>query len=490
MLGELRATMGDADGAAVSWRAVLDLPGLSPTVHADAALGLARVQLGAGDAVTALELAQAWLVRTDDAAQQVQLMQVQVQALKALGRTDEASELSEQMLATAGDDVDAAFTARLELASERINAGEYDRAIQLYRALAEEAQDRPTKAAMALSEAQALAQSGALGAARAQYQGVADSYPELSETLFEVRMGLAWLARLEGDPDRALEIYAGLKGAESGSEVWRMEQIAQTLVEAGRDDDAEAAWKRLLNRYAGTAEAEIAGFNGLAALYHARDELDAALNLYERVAKVAREPSQRDWARLHAATIRAEKGEGEDAFFELDALQKTTPDPEVRLQAKLVMASVYVERGRPDQALELLDGVDASGLGPAYVASLTQARVVALLAKGRVDDAVREWEAVLASYADADDAATPARLGLADLAVLSGESERALALFDDAFGATGDRFYQAWSLLGKANALAAAGRTTEAVGVYDRIVTDYADQGPMADAARQAREGI
>ncbi len=489
-LGELRASINDPEGAAGAWRAVLALDDLGTAVHTDAALGLARARLAVGDATEALSLAQTWLGRTDDPAQQVQLMQVQVQALKALGRTDEASRLSQQMLTTAGDDIDAAFTARLELASEKINAGEFDQAIQLYRALAAEAQDRPTQAAMALSEAQALAQSGDVAAARAQYQGIAREYPELAETVFEVRMGLAWLARLEGEPERGLEIYAGLRGPDPGSEIWRMEQIAQTLTEAGRDDDAEAAWKRLLNRYAGNQDAEVAGFNGLAALYRARDDLAGALDLYERVAEKARDPAQRDWARLHAATLRMEMGEAEDAFFELDALQKTTTDPEVRLQARLDMASVYLELGRPDQALELLAGIDATTLGPAYVASLAQRRVEALLSKGRLEDAAREWETVLQHFADADDAATPARIGLADLAVQSGEPERAMALFDEAFEATRDRFYQAWSLLGKANALARAGRTSEAVALYDRILEDYADQGSMADAARDARQGI
>jgi uncharacterized protein YjbI with pentapeptide repeats/tetratricopeptide (TPR) repeat protein len=486
-LGEIRSSIGDSEGSAEAWRAVLAMPGLPTSTQVDAAVGLARAQLNVGNATGAFELSEHWLGRCEYPAQKVQLMQVQVQALKALGRLEEASRLSKQMLEAAGDDVDAVFTARLELASERINSGEFDEAIALYRALGAEAQDRPTQAAMALSEAQVLAQSGRLDASRALYQQVAQDWSELSETVFDVRMGLAWLARLEGEPEKALVVYAGIKGPDIGSEIWLMGQIAQTLTEAGRDDDAQAAWKRLLNRYSGNAEAEVAGFNGLAAFHHAKDEMELALNLYERVAKKALDPSQRDWARLNAATIRTEMGDSEDAFFDLDALQKTTADPEVRLQAKLVMTGIYMELGRPDQALKLLEGVDAGALGPAYVASLTQCRVQALLAKGEIDEAARAWEAVLSEFGNADDAATPARLGLADLAVQMGEVERALVLYDEAFEATRDRFYQAWALLGKANALKSEGRTTEAIELYDRIVEDYADQGAMADAAREAR---
>ncbi len=489
-LGELRAAMGDPAGSAAAWRSVLALTGLPSTTHADAALGLARSHLEQGEPTEALLLAETWEARTEEPAQQVQLMQVQAQALKALGRNDEASRLSRQMLVTAGDDVDAAFTARLELAAEHVQVGEFEQAIALYSVLGSEARDRPTQAAMALSEAQVTAQSGDLGNARSQYEGIAREWPELSETVFEVRMGLAWLSRLEGDTDQAIEIYAGLKGPDPGSEIWRMEQIAQTLVESGRDSDAEASWKRLLNRYSGNRDAEIAGFNGLAALYHSRDELDAAHNLYERVAKKAQEPSQRDWARLNAATVRFERGEQEDAFFELDAIQKTTADPEVRLQAALVMSSIFLELGRPDQALDLLEEMDPSPLGPAYVASFTQRRVEALLAKGQLAEAAEAWEGVLVAFGDSDDAASPARIGLADLAVQSGQSDRALALFDEAFGSTGDRFYQAWSLLGKADALAGSGRTGEAVVLYERIEEDYSDQGSMVDAARQARSGI
>jgi len=325
---------------------------------------------------------------------------------------------------------------------------------------------------------------------RQAYDAVLSEYGELAETVFEAQMGLAWLSRIEGDVEGALERYARLEGPDAGSEIWRMEQVAQALGEAGRDSDAEAAWKRLLNRYSGDPDAEVAGFNGLAALYHARDEFQAARNLYERVAEKARDPSQRDWARLNAATLRAEMGDREDAFFDLDAVQKTTMDPEVRLQAQIVMAGVYLDLGRPDQALGLLEGVEADDLGPAYVASLTQRRVEGLLAKGEVDEAWEAWGRVLARYGDSDDAATPARIAMADLAVQRGQPERALELFDEAYGATRDRFYQAWSLLGKAHALAGQGRTEEAVALYERIVEDYAEQASMADAAREARTGL
>jgi tetratricopeptide (TPR) repeat protein len=281
-----------------------------------------------------------------------------------------------------------------------------------------------------------------------------------------------------------------LEGPDIGSEIWRLEQLAGAWSDLGEDAEAEATYRGLLGSFAGHPAAEIAGRNGLAGLMRAKGELEMARGFYRQVAEAATDASQRDWALLNSATILEEQGRLDDAFFALRSLQRNTSDPEVRLQARLGMAAVYLEKGRAEMALELLEGEDASDLGPAWVASMAQIRVAARVASNDLDGAEREWQEVLDDYGQLDDAASQARLGIAEVALQKGEFSRAVALADRVLETSPDRFYQAQAILGKARALGSAGEGERALSLLDALLRDYSDQPEMLEAARELRRGI
>lgn len=482
---ELLETSGDPTAAREAYQELLDGRALSLTDREDAAVGLARSTLQLGDAESALAVTERFesLIRTRTTL--AGLLQVRAQALRALGRSAEADAMAERILTLAGDDGDAAFSARMEQANGRLNEGEYDEAIALYRALIEEVEDRPTVAALENSVAQALLASGDTEAAEAAYLEVAERYSDLAEAVFTAGMGLADVDRRRGEPEAAVERYRSLEAPDAGSDVWRLGQLAAALSASGDDDGAEAIYKSLINDHAADPRAQAAGRMGWAGLLHARDEFQLARELYLKVAEQSPDPVEREWAQLRAANTLADEGDDEQALEALGALIASSKDPEVTLQARLGSAAILLEQGEAEAGLELLEGLDVSPLGPAWVASLVQQRVACLVVMDEHERARQEWQQVLGRWGELDDAASQARLGLGDLSVETGDTEAALERYDQVLDSSEDRHYQARAVLGRASAYRAAGRVSDARGEYQRLVEQYPDQGELAATAER-----
>jgi tetratricopeptide (TPR) repeat protein len=393
-------------------------------------------------------------------------------------------------LEVAGDDEDAVMVAQLELARNRANEGDFSGAIALYSAMGERVTDRPTQAAMQLSIAQVHAQSGDTRAARIAYETVLARYGNLVDTRFECQMGLAHVDRLEGKTASALERYGAVEAADVGSDIWRLEQLAQTHWELDDAQAARQAYEYIQDRYPDQAAALTASKNGLANIARAAGDLELARGLFNQVAELARESSQREWAKLSAAGILSEQGRYDDAFFALREVVATTSDPEVTLHAKLGMAAVFQEKGRFEQALELLDTADVDNLGPAWAASLTQAQVSSELALGKLDTAEARWLDLLNHWSDHDEAKSQAQLGLAEIALQKGKHQEAIQLFTAVAEGSMDRFFQVQARIGLGRVLVANGQPKEAADRLEAVLRDYPDQPEMLGVAQATLDGM
>ena len=350
-LAELAESGGELEDALDAYQSLLQEEDLPTRSQWEVALGLARVHLGLGHLEAGLAVLERWKEEVDDATVRIGMLQLQVRALQGLGRGEEASELSGQLVEEAGDDEEAAQMARLEIAHEQLNRGEFEEAIAAYRAIGRTTRDRPTQAAMRLSVGRAQVAAGRADQARASYQGVLSEYSDLVESVFEAQMGICDADRLKGDLEAAARRYLEMRGPDVGSEVWRREQLAQVRMEQGQPEVARGLFEDILRDYPDHGAALATARNGLAGLLRGQGDLEQARGLYRQVSKSAADPALRDWARLHAAQIQFEQGQVDDAFFEMRRIEQESTDREVKLQAHLAMASIYLEKGRSDQAL-------------------------------------------------------------------------------------------------------------------------------------------
>ena len=489
-LGELREQAGDLPGALAAYASIRTRGTLPVSRRIEAGLGLARVQLALGDADEALRLANETDTLVQAGAMKVSLLQLRIQALQSLGRGGEAAVLSDQLLQVAGDDEDAVMVAQLELARNKADIGDFSGAIALYSTLGARVTDRPTQAAMQISVAQVHAQSGDLASARKAYLSVLDGFGNLVDTRFECQMGLAHLDRLEGRPEEALARYIALNVGDVGSDLWRLEQMAQTYWETDNEEAAYTAFESIQEKYPEQPAALSAAKTGLARIAQAQGELELARGLFNQVAELSPDPSRREWAQLSASGILSEQGRYDDAFFAFRSLSASTSDPEVAVQAKLGMAAVLQEKGRFEQALTLLESAEIQGLGPAWAASVTQALVSSELALGQFAGAKARWNALLVDWSAHDEAKSQAHLGLAEIALQQGETQNALALYESVASESEDRFFQAQAQIGVGRVLVAVGKPKKAADGLEAMVEAYPDQPEMITLAQSVLDGM
>ena len=443
-------------------------------------VGLIRTLLSQDQPEEALTLARDSEVYEPET--RVTMRSLQAQALRALGRNEEAARFEDQVLAEAPE-LDDAFAIALNGANELVNEWDFEGAVAAYEGLLGQAEDRPTQAMIVGAIAQAKGLGGDLDGSRVGYRALARDYSDLDEAVFSAEMGLAWVDRQAGDPGAAVERYSSLLGPDPGSEVWRLEQLATALQESGDDDGSERVYKDLIQKHAGDPLAQATGRYGLAELMRNRGELSAARGLYEQVARTSPDRNQQTWAGLHAAMILVDEGRLDDAEDALDELIDASDDVEIQVQAAIGLSSVELERGSPGKALDVLDAVDAESLGGGWVATLTQQRATCLIAMGDADDAERAWVDVLRTYEDIDDVASQARLALGDLAVGRDEPQEAIARYDRVLAETGDPYYRARALLGRGDALTALGRRGEARNAYEQVLSEHPEQSDLVAIA-------
>ena len=463
---------------------------VSDTRIIEAATGAARVLMSQGEPLAALEMVEANVAAVEDGAMRVALLQIQVQALRNLNRADEADRLGEQLMGEAGDDELAILMASIEQAAGLATSGAYAEAIIAYQEIYREIEDQSTKASMQLAIAQVHSMAGNLSEARAAFAGIAQEFPDLQEAIFDAEMGLSFMERQSGNNATALARYEALTAPDVGSQIWRLEQIAQTLEAMGREEEALVGYEEMLVEYPGRIEAVVASKNGVARLRRSMGELEVARGLYSEVAELSVEPFQRDWARLNAATILLEQGLLDDSFFALREVEASTTDPEVILQARLGMVSIYQEKERFDLALEIVSGTSVEGLGPDWAASLAQSKASTELAMESYAEARATWEELMGSHPDNQEANIVGQLGLVEVALRLEEFDRAERIAQTVIEQSLDTAWIAMATMAVGRSKLARGDTEGAGLLFARVMSEFPEHPELVEMALAAANGI
>ncbi len=180
----------------------------------------------------------------------------------------------------------------------------------------------------------------------------------------------------------------------------------------------------------------------------AKDNSIEAIPIFEKARSVATEDWQKGWAAIGLAMALIESSQDEAATTLLDEL-RAHPDPEVRMEASLRRSQQASDNQEWTTALRVLQPLEAIDLGPGWDASSTQARTRALTGAGDIDGAEAAWRALARRWPDEEEALLPSWLGLAQLALDSGDNQEAHRWARKAFKEARDPGYrdQAQSLV-------------------------------------------
>jgi len=489
-VAELHEERGLLEQALDGYLEVVSSPFVTDVRVSEAVSGAARSLMAQGKAQEALDMVEANISGVEEGALRVSLLQIKVDALRVLNRSDEADIVGEQLMGQAGDDELAILMASIEQAQGLATAGDYSGAISAYQDLYRQIEDPSTKASMQLAIAQVHSMAGNLDQAREYYEGISREFPDMGEAIFDAQMGISFMERQTGDNAAALVRYNSLSAPDVGSQVWRLEQIAQTLEAMGRDEEALEGYESILVEYPGRVEAVIASKNGVARLRRAMGELELARTLYLEVSALSVESFQRDWARLNAATILLDQGLLDDAFFALREVEAATTDPEVVLQARLGMVGIYQEKERFDLALEIINETSVDGLGPDWASSLAQSKASTELAMESYDAAQATWEELIASHPDNEEANIVAKLGLVEVALRLEDFDLADSIAREVIEESQDSAWIAMATLALGRSKLASGDSDGAERLFDQVVTEFSEHPELVAIAVSAVDGI
>ena len=163
--------------------------------------------------------------------------------------------------------------------------------------------------------------------------------------------------------------------------------------------------------------------------------------LYQEAASLAPEPAGAGWAALGAIEAQLMLGQTGPATDALTRLQDHR-DPEVALQARLRAAGLYAEQEDWESALRLLTTTPARDLGPGWDASFVELTAAAHAGAGDLAAARDVWQGLASRWPDSKEALLPAWLGLADVALATGELEQARDWADRALAGAEDPGYR------------------------------------------------
>lgn len=493
-LGQARASVRLAELALRQGRAQEVLPILDALPQDDAlpadVLGdmvflRASTLLQLGRADEALDLATAAVDDPANAGSVAPFVELQRQALVALGRTSDAEALGlAEGQETTGEEPGPALTEALQVR----DGGDADRAIRLLRELLDQQEDRASRASILREIAAAQGMAGEREAARGTLRRIQEEYADLPEAVFIAGFSLAEMDMEENDPRAALARYQVLVPPDEGHRLWLAEAQAKALAAAGDTDGARKAWRAILDGWASDPAAAAGAWSGLGELAMQTADAGQALAAFRRAATIAPDGPIRDQARLRVATASMEAGDLTGALAAVKEMNRSSLDPETAVQAQLVLSGILQERGEWKAALEAAEAVDRTRLAAGFAPQVADARAVCLMALDRMAEAEEVYRELEADWPTSPDARATAALGLAEVAARQGDMDLATRRFEAVAEGAIDRFRQAQALLRLAQLLEERGRTEAAGQYYRRVRDQYEDEPEMAEAARNALE--
>jgi tetratricopeptide (TPR) repeat protein len=323
---------------------------------------------------------------------------------------------------------------------EAIAAGDWDKALDMVRRQAKDAEDPAQRAALRLVEARVLARSGEFYGAVQTYRTVMDGNDLVAKArselhdlyvqrgLFDAADRLTVEAAMPGGADPATAAMRAYSASVQGrfAEAARLASDgavagdgrsrvirANALLALGSVESAEQIYLRVLRESTGAKLLQAAHF-GLAQVARVRGARAVRAIQDERAAQLGSAP----WAELDHGLALRELGRRDEARTRLEGVADA--HPELAATARLALAGLEDEAGRPDDALEdIVASLEGSAGDFLALTRLAQR----LLEDGRDEPGLRAYRAALALFPDFP----PARDGLARALAARGRSREAPA---------------------------------------------------------------
>lgn len=186
-----------------------------------------------------------------------------------------------------------------------------------------------------------------------------------SESQFEAELTLGNLFRSRGEVDRALRIHQALDNSPHYSieqKLLAKQQLAKDYLVAGFYDRAETYYILLLDE----PEFAVNALTQLMVIYQKTKEWKKAINVSEKLLKIAPETDKTPLAHYYCEYAQTVKSDDQNAF--LKALQKALENAPLCARASILLGDYYIEQQQFQTALSHYENVLAQA--PDYISEV------------------------------------------------------------------------------------------------------------------------
>ncbi len=379
------------------------------------------------------------------------------------------------------------------LEAEAVAAAEEGRALEAaerYGELASRAMDNRERASWLLEQAAALVIAEERGAAIEVLQQAGELDVGDEDLRNRIRLRLADALIATDQAEAAAAVYRAM-AADSSTSPEYMATALLGLLETSQaeGDDRWSVVSETFARFPDNPEVSLALARNMAEVLVARDRGADAKAVLMLLPGDDWDPLERSSWLLTRARVHDDLGELEDslALYEM-ALEAVGDEGDEALLTRFEVASLRARRGDLEQALALLDSLDNESTTGELRGLVKLSRADVLRQMGRTDQAEALYREVIAGWADFDDAVSQAREGLGSLLVASADGDEAAEELFGVLESGGDGAAGAVDvLLGLANGQLARGESLLALASYERIEAALPEDSPHHLAADQGK---
>lgn len=361
--------------------------------------------------------------------------------------------------------------ALLRLADSYYALKRYTDAIRTYRRVVDQAGDYAM-----YQIAQAFNSAGDAYEAVSAFRELLEKYPD-SPWAEEARYNLGYAFFQNQDYDQAIEEYRALIRAHPNDPLAAKAQygIGDALFNAGRSEDAVEAYREVLEEYPNSAYVSDAAAGVQYALIAMGDNRRAASIIDDFIASHPNSPVA-DELRFRKAEVNYQSGRTDQALRDLREFVGSSSNRNLLPDAYFYLGSIYDDREQIDQAVpyfqQVVDQFPGSNRFPDAARRLGRI----YLDQERPRDALDVFRQLESSRSDDNRLLAEARYGQGMALIQLGRTEEAERLLRNAVDAAPEAQEALPAYLGLARVYEGAGRTQDAIRLYQQVVENSRDE--------------
>jgi tetratricopeptide (TPR) repeat protein len=475
------------DGARRTFDEILSRYGKNRQARLEAELGLAHLLRDRGQYEQALAAYQKFADQYQGAAQVYWALSGIAQIYGEQGQVDKAAAAYAEIARRFPENATGQADAALNHANVLRGTGRREEAEKTYQDLLKRFPGTPQAAAAREGLAQMSLDFQDYARAKQDFQRLLNDFGQDPDAKFRATIGLATVARQEGNPAEAMKILnqSMQLAKRRDQKIHVLISTAQLYRETERLTDADNTFARLLKEYGDHPWARTEAMMGRGQIRLAQGKTDEAIANFAKVAEEFRGQPAASAALQSWAGAEIDRGRLDRAGPLVERLVKEhADDPNAAINVYMNMANRLMTENRHAEAERLLDSVIANYKTQPQTVWVRHLQAQVALAQKKYDRARQIFEAIRREFNGNRSAVIDAELGLADLARVQGAIDDAVTRYE----AIADQYASYSQAVRALQALAEIygerRQNTEQENAYRRIINEHANDRQAAIGAR------